>query len=100
MRRVRRKLPTYFQGGASQEGLRRPAGQRTCAHFRILQQKNKPPGAREIVARIEDFRQGLVPLAVPLALLRRHVVRFNLDYIAGQSYLNPRLTELTLRSQL
>ena len=54
----------------------------------------------EIVALIEDFRQGLVPLAVPLALLRHHVVRFNLDYIAGQSYLNPRPTELTLRSQL
>ena len=34
------------------------------------------------------------------ALLRHHVVRFNLDYIAGQSYLNPRPTELTLRSQL
>ncbi len=54
----------------------------------------------EIVTHLEDFRQGLVPLAVPLALLRHHVRRFKLDYIASQSYLSPHPKELSLRSHM
>lgn len=54
----------------------------------------------EIVSHLEDFRKGFVPLAVPLALIRHHVSRFKLDYIASQSYLNPHPKELSLRSQM
>jgi uncharacterized protein YbgA (DUF1722 family) len=54
----------------------------------------------EIVALLEDFRKSLVPLAVPLALIRHQVSRVRLDYIAGQSYLNPHPKELSLRSHL
>lgn len=54
----------------------------------------------EIVALTEDFRKGLVPLAVPLALIRHQVQRFKLDYIAGQSYLSPHPKELSLRSHI
>lgn len=54
----------------------------------------------EIVSLLEDFRRGLVPLAVPLTLIRHQVSRFKLDYIADQSYLNPHPKELSLRSQM
>ncbi len=53
-----------------------------------------------MVTLLEDFRKGLVPLAVPLALIRHQVSRFRLDYIASQSYLSPHPKELSLRSHL
>lgn len=52
----------------------------------------------EIVTLLEDFRQGMVPLAVPMALLRHHVRRLDIYYIENQSYLNPHPKELGLRS--
>lgn len=52
----------------------------------------------EIVALLQDYRQGFVPLAVPLALIRHHVSRFRLGYIQAQSYLSPHPKELSLRN--
>jgi len=63
-------------------------------------EKVEAPERAEIVAHLKDFRQGFVPLAVPLALLRHHVSRFKLEYIASQSYFNPHPKELSLRSHL
>jgi uncharacterized protein YbgA (DUF1722 family)/uncharacterized protein YbbK (DUF523 family) len=63
-------------------------------------EKVKASERAEIVALLQDFRQGLVPLAVPITLLRHHVNRFQLGYIAGQSYLNPHPKELSLRIHL
>jgi uncharacterized protein YbgA (DUF1722 family)/uncharacterized protein YbbK (DUF523 family) len=54
----------------------------------------------EIVALLEDYRQGFVPLAVPLALIRHHVTRFPLGYIQAQSYLSPHPKQLSLRSHV
>lgn len=52
----------------------------------------------EIRAAIDDHRRGAVPLVVPLALIRHHVRRCNVEYLAGQSYLYPDPRELLLRS--
>lgn len=54
----------------------------------------------EITTLLDDFRQGLVPLAVPMALMRHHVRRLKIDYIENQSYLNPHPKELSLRSHM
>lgn len=54
----------------------------------------------EITTLLDDFRQGLVPLAVPMALIRHHVRRLKIDYIENQSYLNPHPKELSLRSHI
>lgn len=54
----------------------------------------------EIVSLLEDYRQGFVPLAVPLALIRHHVSRFRLGYLQTQSYLSPHPKELRLRSHV
>jgi uncharacterized protein YbgA (DUF1722 family) len=54
----------------------------------------------ELQAMIEDYRQGLVPLIVPVTLLRHHVRRFNVEYLAGQTYLEPHPKELMLRNHV
>ncbi len=55
-------------------------------------------GRAELAAVIEDYRDGLVPLIVPITLLRHFVRRFGVAYLAGQSYLDPHPKELMLRN--
>jgi uncharacterized protein YbgA (DUF1722 family)/uncharacterized protein YbbK (DUF523 family) len=54
----------------------------------------------ELHACIEDFRLGLVPLVVPLALFRHHVRKQGVAYLAGQTYLEPHPKELMLRNHV
>ena len=43
----------------------------------------------ELLNVIEDYRLGLVPLVVPVTLLRHHVRVHDMKYLAGQIYLAP-----------
>jgi uncharacterized protein YbbK (DUF523 family)/uncharacterized protein YbgA (DUF1722 family) len=54
----------------------------------------------ELQMAIEEYREGVVPLAVPLALLRRHIRATSADWAAAQVYLEPAPRELGLRSRL
>ncbi len=55
---------------------------------------------REAVQLIEDYRLGLVPLIVPITLLRHHVHKHRIDYMMGQLYLEPHPRELMLRNRV
>jgi len=50
----------------------------------------------ELLAVLEDYRRGLVPRIVPLTLVRHHARRLEVDYLLGQTYLNPHPKELAL----
>jgi uncharacterized protein YbgA (DUF1722 family) len=54
----------------------------------------------ELAEVIEDYRGGLVPLVVPITLIRHHVRRLGLAYLADQTYLNPHPKELMLRNHV
>jgi len=54
----------------------------------------------ELLASIEDYRLGLVPLVVPITLLRHHVRVHDVQYLAGQIYLAPHPKELMLRNHV
>lgn len=55
----------------------------------------------ELVGLIEDYRQGMVPLIVPLTLLRHHVMRNPVpDWVHQQFYLHPYPKELMLRNHV
>ena len=76
-------------------------------HTNVLQHmlgyvtRELPPAERqELVAIIEDYRQGLVPLIVPITLLRHHVSRLGVAYLQGQTYLEPHPKELMLRNHV
>jgi uncharacterized protein YbgA (DUF1722 family)/uncharacterized protein YbbK (DUF523 family) len=53
---------------------------------------------RELLSVIDDYRRGLVPLIVPITLIRHHVRRFGVAYLRGQVYLEPHPKELMLRN--
>jgi uncharacterized protein YbgA (DUF1722 family)/uncharacterized protein YbbK (DUF523 family) len=55
---------------------------------------------QELSSVIEDFRQGLVPLIVPITLLRHHVRQLKVAYLENQHYLSPHPKELMLRNHV
>lgn len=54
----------------------------------------------ELATLIHDYRIGLVPLIVPLTLLGHHIRVHDIDYLAGQSFLEPHPKELMLRNHV
>jgi uncharacterized protein YbgA (DUF1722 family) len=54
----------------------------------------------ELLASIEEYRAELVPLVVPITLLRHHVRVHDVSYLAGQLYLEPHPKELMLRNHV
>jgi uncharacterized protein YbgA (DUF1722 family)/uncharacterized protein YbbK (DUF523 family) len=58
------------------------------------------PSRTELAQLIHDYRQGLVPLVVPVTLIGHHVRRHQIDYLRGQVYLEPHPRELMLRNHV
>jgi uncharacterized protein YbgA (DUF1722 family)/uncharacterized protein YbbK (DUF523 family) len=54
----------------------------------------------ELLDAIEDYRLGLVPLIVPITLVRHHVRVHGVGYLDGQIYLAPHPKELMLRNRV
>lgn len=63
-----------------------------------LKQALEPVEKRELLTAIEDYRQGFLPLVVPLTLLRYNIQRHSVEYLAGQLYFDPHPKELMLRN--
>jgi uncharacterized protein YbgA (DUF1722 family)/uncharacterized protein YbbK (DUF523 family) len=56
---------------------------------------------QELLGLIEDYRQGLVPLIVPLTLLKHHLNRHPVpEWVHQQVYLHPYPKELMLRNHV
>jgi uncharacterized protein YbgA (DUF1722 family) len=55
---------------------------------------------RELAETIDDYRRGLVPLVVPITLVRHHVRMLDVTYLTAQTYLEPHPKELMLRNHV
>jgi uncharacterized protein YbgA (DUF1722 family) len=51
---------------------------------------------QELHGMIADYRQGLLPLIVPVTLIKHYLNKFEVPYIQDQVYLNPHPKELML----
>ncbi|HSU81310.1 MAG TPA: DUF523 and DUF1722 domain-containing protein [Thermoanaerobaculia bacterium] len=94
------ELAAAYRRGLT-EVLRRPATRR--GHTNVLQHLAgyvsdavDPADRAELAETIERYRLGLVPLIVPLTLIRHHVRRQGVEYLQGQAYLEPHPYELML----
>ncbi len=68
-----------------------------CHPFLASPSRNK----QELLGLIEDYRQGLLPLIVPLTLLKHHLNRHPVpDWVHQQVYLHPYPKELMLRNHV
>jgi uncharacterized protein YbgA (DUF1722 family)/uncharacterized protein YbbK (DUF523 family) len=59
-----------------------------------------PAEKREIVSSIDDYAAGLLPLVVPLTLLRFNIKKHGVEYLSGQLYFDPHPKELMLRNHV
>ncbi len=55
---------------------------------------------RELAGIIDDFRRGLIPLVVPITLIRHYVQLHRITYLEGQMYIEPHPKELMLRNHV
>jgi uncharacterized protein YbgA (DUF1722 family)/uncharacterized protein YbbK (DUF523 family) len=100
---VARRAEAYGRG--FMEALRVPATrgrhanvlQHMLGYFRDLL---SPADRTELAEIVADYARGLVPLVVPLTLFRHHVRGHRVDYLAGQTYLDPDPKELMLRNHV
>jgi uncharacterized protein YbgA (DUF1722 family)/uncharacterized protein YbbK (DUF523 family) len=51
----------------------------------------------ELCQQINNYRTGLVPLEVPLTLIKHYLMHYPKQYLAQQAYLNPYPAQLRLR---
>ena len=68
--------------------------------FGYLKEYLGPIDKKYILNIIEDYRQELVPLIVPLTLLKHYIEKYDVAYIKNQIYLNPHPKELMLRNHI
>jgi uncharacterized protein YbgA (DUF1722 family)/uncharacterized protein YbbK (DUF523 family) len=55
---------------------------------------------QEILAVVDEYRQGLIPLIVPVTLMNHYVRKYDESYLKKQIYLNPHPLELQLRNHV
>lgn len=53
---------------------------------------------QELLELFDQFRQGYLPLVVPITLLNHYVKKYHQPYLENQVYLNPHPAELGLRN--
>ncbi len=53
---------------------------------------------QELLEVIETYRQGLIPLIVPVTLLNHYARKYAVEYLQRQTYLHPHPLELKLRN--
>ncbi|SCA56560.1 conserved hypothetical protein [Candidatus Terasakiella magnetica] len=55
-------------------------------------------GRQELANTIDSYRQGFIPLSVPMTLISHMLRRFNENYLLQQTYLSPHPHEMALRN--
>jgi uncharacterized protein YbgA (DUF1722 family) len=55
---------------------------------------------QEMIEVIDQYRRRLVPLVVPVTLVRHYVRKYDVAYLARQVFLNPHPAELMLRNHV
>jgi len=58
------------------------------------------PERQELVGLILDYRRQLIPLIVPITLIRHYTQKYQVGYLEGQVYLEPSPKELMLRNHV
>jgi uncharacterized protein YbgA (DUF1722 family)/uncharacterized protein YbbK (DUF523 family) len=62
--------------------------------------KLDPKTRAALAAQVADYQKGLVPLVVPVTMIRHYVDQLGIEYLAGQVYLEPHPKELMLRNHV
>jgi uncharacterized protein YbgA (DUF1722 family) len=59
-----------------------------------------PDEKKELLEIIDLYRNGVLPLIVPVTLINHYVRKYDQSYLRKQYYLNPHPIELQLRNHV
>ena len=65
-----------------------------------FKERLEPKTRAALAAQVADYQKGLVPLVVPVTMIRHYVEQLGIEYLAGQVYLEPHPKELMLRNRV
>jgi len=66
----------------------------------FLKKQLDPGDKKYILQQIDDYHNFLVPLVVPLTLIKHYIYKHDVEYVMNQVYLNPHPKELMLRNHV
>jgi len=96
--RLRAEYPARFMAALARPATR-GKNANVLTHMAGFVKRDLDDGDRgELHGAIADYRHGLLPLVVPITLVRHHVRRLGVAWLAGQTYLEPHPRELMLRN--
>lgn len=89
----------FMEALSVQAGIKRHVNtlQHIAGHLKKLLTKDQNQYIHRI---IEDYSQALVPLIVPMTLLKHYIEILKVPYVEDQTYLNPHPKELMLRNHV
>ncbi|HVH27213.1 MAG TPA: DUF523 and DUF1722 domain-containing protein [Vicinamibacterales bacterium] len=97
---LERRYTEMFMGALSIIATRRRHANALHHMAGYFKQRIDSESKAELLGAIDDYARELVPLVVPLTLVRHHVRVHNVTYLAGQVYLEPHPKELMLRNHV
>jgi len=97
---LRSRYETEFMGALSEKATTRRQTNVLQHIAGYLRPHLDEASRKELPALIEDYRRGLVPLIVPVTLIRYFLRRFPIPYLNDQVYLEPHPKELMLRNHV
>lgn len=56
------------------------------------------PEKQELLSVLDQYREGYVPLVVPITLIKHYVLKYDQPWLKSQTFLNPHPFELKLRN--
>ena len=92
-------LINFEENSDSQKLMKMHPGQEFCFVLKgevEIQLEDK----KYILETIDDFHKSVVPLIVPISVLKYFIAKYEVTYIADQLYLNPHPKELMLRNHV
>jgi uncharacterized protein YbgA (DUF1722 family) len=66
-------------------------------HFKTILASSEK---QELLELVSQYRRRLIPLVVPLTLVRHYVRKYDVSYLARQVFLDPHPVELMLRNHV
>jgi uncharacterized protein YbgA (DUF1722 family)/uncharacterized protein YbbK (DUF523 family) len=97
---VRARYEALFMQGLAEPATRRQHANLLQHMAGYFKKRLDDASKRELQLVIDDHRRGLIPLVVPITLIRHYVRRFDVDDLRGQVYLDPHPKELMLRNHV
>lgn len=66
--------------------------------YGYLKDKLTKQEKEELFSVLDDYKNSLIPLIVPITLLKHHLLIYDIKYVLNQTYLSPSPKELMLRN--